>query len=305
MRQKNNLETFLKTFLDESATFLKEDAPPTKTPEQREQERVEKREAYYKDVTDRTQGKSVSELSQKDLADLVMLDIFNKSSKPEKAMAKPTVYGDNAKELDSEGISAAARERNAAEAVKQREQLRQDLLQASKDPEMTRRPGMRYLAKSAERMLPLEDQPISPFYKISRNEFKKTFGRDYEGASTRNMRALENWKTDLPGRLEKIERNWQDKMSHKAQIDAFNKYMSGKKMNLANLPGAVDAAEKARIESDMANPVHKYDIKYFDSDEYSPLTGEEPKDLNVRSGSIFTNPLDLTGKSVNDRINRR
>lgn len=135
--------------------------------------------------------------------------------------------------------------------------------------------ALRYADKAAENALPFEDQPISPFYKISRREFRDTFGRDYDasgGANTNNMMALQNWKTNLSGRLTRGEEDWQGKMVDKAQ-----KEYAMKNRDLLRRANSGDAAAAAEFKRGL-------DYVTAQARKANPVADYKPSDMDVPPG---------------------
>lgn len=131
--------------------------------------------------------------------------------------------------------------------------------------------ALKYASKAAENALPYGDRPISPFYKITRNQFKQEFGRDYDesgGANTANMRALENWKTNLPGRIREIESIEQSNAVHAAKIAEWKRIKDNKSLSKEE---KLRLIELAGIRAKIENPIYKPRLSDYD---VAPRPGE-------------------------------
>jgi len=137
------------------------------------------------------------------------------------------------------------------------------------------------------------DKPISPFYRMTRNEFKSTLGRDFDesgGANTDNMRALINHQTNLGQRLHDIESNWHDDQAERKMTELLPK-----NPNLGNMIPWWVASHKAVRKIDRDYPVYIHPETSLDV----------PPPLSPRERARI--PLDAAGNPIdpNDPRARR
>ena len=140
------------------------------------------------------------------------------------------------------------------------------------------------------------DKPISPFYRMTRNEFKSTLGRDFDesgGANTDNMRALLNHQTNLGQRLQDIDRDWHDKINFKAHTDSLPKKDT---ITIADmLQYWVTYHEKAR-KNDRDNPIRIHPETSLDVPP--PLSPRERARIPLDAAGKPIDPNDPRGRSL-------
>lgn len=200
---------------------------------------------YADDVKNRLGGKDIADMTEKEAAEWSFAHSrVNTSLK--------------ATSPDREGDSSSSRERVEDEIKSNTENMEKGFARLAAFENVRKR-------EAAEAAL---DKPISPFYKISRREFKNTFGRDYDesgGANTANMRALQNWKTDLPGRLTQAEEELQAKAPYKDEVDFVSKNMGDiQKALKGNLFAALDLKKNWKNFGQTKVDVHDYKHSDFD-----------------------------------------
>lgn len=133
-----------------------------------------------------------------------------------------------------------------------------------------------------------EDKPISPFYRMTRNEFKSTLGRDFDesgGANTDNMRALLNHQTNLGQRLHDIDRDWHDKINFKIDSDALPK-KEVDNLTVADMMQYWVTYHKGARKNDRDNPIRIHPETSLDV----------PPPLSPRERARI--PLDAAGKPI-------
>jgi site-specific DNA-cytosine methylase len=170
---------------------------------------------------------------------------------------------------------------------------------ADKQVEEVKNPLGKIAAKKAAELAKKEadkirgDKPISPFYRMTRNEFKSTLGRDFDesgGANTDNMRALLNHQNNLGQKLHDIERDWHDDQSERIMTD-----LMPKNPTLGNMMSWYVASHKAVRKNDRDNPTYIHPETSLDV----------PPPLSPRERARI--PLDAAGKPIdpNDPRGRR
>jgi hypothetical protein len=283
---------------------------PTES-QNRENSRQNKASEHYKEVIGSLPS-DPSKLSAKQAAEVAMYRIMSKSG-PGSEKLKSDVEG----ELGDRNYEIVDKLQSISDnALRSRSVTTGE----NNSPSTQSKVALRYQKKYDENQLPLGDRPISPFYKTTRNQFRDEFGRDFDTsgrATPANMRGLVNIKTNLSGRLNDIETGWQDKMSWEAQLNAAEK-------NRGNLPAMLTSTLAAKRKAEEDNPVYDYRASDFDVPEVG-----NPAEQKGMGRTLPTKPVDtkrttewvfggnegimggnnnqasnLTGKSVNQRINR-
>ena len=138
------------------------------------------------------------------------------------------------------------------------------------------------------------DKPISPFYRMTRNEFKSTLGRDFDesgGANTDNMRALLNHQSNLGQRLHDIERDYHDDQSEKIMSD-----LMPKNPNLGNMMSWYVASHKAVRKNDRDNPTYIHPETSLDVPP--PLSPRERARIPLDAAGKPIDPNDPRGRSL-------
>ena len=138
------------------------------------------------------------------------------------------------------------------------------------------------------------DKPISPFYRMTRNEFKSTLGRDFDesgGANPDNMRALLNHQSNLGQRLQDIDRDWHDQMDFKIAND-----LMPKKATPADMLSWYVAYHKAARKNDRDNPIRIHPETSLDVPP--PLSPRERARIPLDAAGKPIDPNDPRGRSL-------
>ena len=140
------------------------------------------------------------------------------------------------------------------------------------------------------------DKPISPFYRMTRNEFKSTLGRDFDesgGANPDNMRALLNHQTNLGQRLHDIDRDWHDKINFKIHTDALPKKDN---ITVADMMQYWVTYHKGARKNDRDNPIRIHPETSLDVPP--PLSPRERARIPLDAAGKPIDPNDPRGRSL-------
>jgi hypothetical protein len=140
------------------------------------------------------------------------------------------------------------------------------------------------------------DKPISPFYRMTRNEFKSTLGRDFDesgGANTDNMRALLNHQTNLGQRLHDIDRDWHDKINFKVHTDSLPKKDT---ITIADMMQYWVTYHKGARKNDRDNPIRIHPETSLDVPP--PLSPRERARIPLDAAGKPIDPNDPRGRSL-------
>jgi|688.fasta_scaffold284139_1 hypothetical protein len=155
--------------------------------------------------------------------------------------------------------------------------------------------ALRYKAKAEENALPFDDRPISPFYRMTRNQFRAATGRDFDasgGSVEANMRTLVNNQTNLAGRLRENDAIQQANAIHAAQMKAMDENMD--LFRRAQRGDAAAADEFLRIMNDAKekakreNPRRNWTVSDFDvPPTQNPIDNRDPYPNNALRTNVY------------------
>lgn len=267
----------------------------------------ERQSTRIADVIDRTSKQDPSTLSSKDAGELALAKIMMKGgslSKPNadleskikskvadrqgKNVLSPELSGSGNQMQDD--IDALAAAKNSPAAVRSKAYFDAD---TESTFDVSREATKRDMAQREQNA---RDKPISPFYRMTRNEFKSTLGRDFDesgGANPDNMRALLNHQSNLGQRLQDIDRDWHDKINFKAHTDSLPKKDT---ITIADmLQYWVTYHEKAR-KNDRDNPIRIHPETSLDVPP--PLSPRERARIQLDAAGNPIDPNDPRARSL-------
>jgi hypothetical protein len=246
---------------------------PTES-QKREISRQDKASKHYNEVIGSLPS-DPSKLSAKQAAEVAMYKIMSKSGPGSEKLKADVedVNSENTKKLSSMS-DAALRSRSVTTGE-------------NTSPSTQSKVALRYQKKAEENALPFEDRPISPFYKTTRNQFKDQFKRDYNPLSKEDSSALTGM-ANAPS--ETLRQNI-------LTIDAFNR---GYKEISDNMAARMGSAERALDTSRREYDRFKNDPQYREKIRRDAMDTVNIADVAKQ----MANDLNLTGKSVNQKIGR-